>query len=136
MKLLEQAVGDTKLALTIDTSSKGLAMVLKDYQEVALHYLWRLDGGGASSRDVWMQVNEDLKGKKTISRASIINFLNSMVDESVLNYTEITGKGGHRRIYSANYNEAEFKEYVAKVVLRNLLRDFPEETKRVLQEVK
>lgn len=136
MALLNQAVGDKKLALTIDTSSEGLAMVLKDYQEVALQYLWRLDGDGASSRDVWMQVNEDLEGKRTISRASIINFLNSMVDEGVLNYTETTGKGGHRRIYSAKYNEAEFKEYVAKVVLNNLLRDFPEETRKALQAVK
>ena len=130
------SVGDKKLALTIDTSNEGLAMVLKDYQEVALYYLWRLDGEGASSRDVWMQVNEDLQGKRTISRASIINFLNSMVDEGVLNYTETTGKGGHRRIYSAKYNEAEFKEYVAKVVLNNLLRDFPEETRRALKAVK
>ena len=130
------SVGDKKLALTIDTSNEGLAMVLKDYQEVALYYLWRLDGDGASSRDVWMQVNEDLGGKRTISRASIINFLNSMVDEGVLNYTETTGKGGHRRIYSAKYNEAEFKEYVAKVVLSNLLRDFPEETRKALQAVK
>ncbi|OGD45566.1 hypothetical protein A3K69_08405 [Candidatus Bathyarchaeota archaeon RBG_16_57_9] len=111
-------------------------MVLKDYQEVALQYLWRLDGEGASSRDVWVQVNEDLKGQRTISRASIINFLNSMVDEGVLNYTETTGKGGHRRIYSAKYNEAEFKEYIAKVVVRNLLRDFPEETRKALQQVK
>ena len=111
-------------------------MLLKDYQKVALEYLWRLDGDGASSRDVWIQVNEDLKGKRTISRASIINFLNSMVDEGVLNYTEITGKGGHRRIYSARYNEVEFKEYVVKVVLNNLLRDFPIETKKVLQEIK
>lgn len=110
-------------------------MVLKDYQEVALKYLWRIDGKGASSRDVWMQVNEDLEGIKTISRASIINFLNSMVDEGVLNYTEITGKGGHRRIYSAKYDEAGFKEYIAKVVLKNLLQDFPEETKKVLSEV-
>jgi len=124
------------MTLTIDTANDGLAMVLKDYQEVALHYLWRIDGKGASSRDVWMQVNEDLAGKRTISRASIINFLNSMVDEGVLNYTETTGKGGHRRIYSAKYNEAEFKEYVAKVVLKNLLRDFPDETRKVLSEVK
>ena len=111
-------------------------MVLKDYQEVALHYLWRLDGEGASSRDVWMQVNKDLEGKKTISRASIINFLNAMVDEGVLNYIETTGKGGHRRIYSAKYSEAGFKEYVAKVVLDNLLRDFPDETRKVLSDVK
>jgi len=124
------------MTLTIDTSNTGLAMVLKDYQEVALQYLWRLDGEGASSRDVWMQVNEDLKGQRTISRASIINFLNSMVDEGVLNYTETTGKGGHRRIYSAKYNEAGFEEYIARVVVRNLLRDFPEETRKALQQVK
>jgi hypothetical protein len=124
------------MPITVDTSGEGLAMVLKDYQEVALRYLWRLDGEGASSRDVWMQVNEDLTGKRTISRASIINFLNSMVDESVLNYTEITGKGGHRRIYSAKYDEAGFKQYIAKVVLGNLLRDFPEETRKALQKVK
>src|SRR4030042_4749350 len=124
------------VTLTIDTSSEELAMVLKDYQEVALQYLWRLDGEGASSRDVWVQVNEDLKGQRTISRASIINFLNSMVDEGVLNYTETTGKGGHRRIYSAKYNEAEFKEKIAKVGVRNLLRDFPEETRKALQQVK
>jgi predicted transcriptional regulator len=124
------------MPLTVDTASEGLEMVLKDYQEAALRYLWRLDGGGASSRDVWVQVNEDLKGKRTISRASIINFLNSMVDEGVLNYTETTGKGGHRRIYSAKYDEAGFKEYIAKVVLGNLLRDFPEETRKALQKVK
>jgi hypothetical protein len=124
------------MPITVDTSSEGLAMVLKDYQEVALRYLWRLDGEGASSRDVWVQVNDDLTGKRTISRASIINFLNSMVDEGVLNYTEITGKGGHRRIYSAKYDEAGFKQYIAKVVLGNLLRDFPDETRKALQKVK
>lgn len=111
-------------------------MVLKDYQEVALKYIWRIDGRGASSRDVWTQVNKDLTGIRTISRASIINFLNSMVDEGVLNYNEITGKGGHRRIYSAKYNEAEFKQYVAKVVLKNLLRDFPDETRKVLSDLR
>ncbi|MBD3173073.1 hypothetical protein GF326_11435 [Candidatus Bathyarchaeota archaeon] len=111
-------------------------MILKDYQELALKYLWRLDGEGASSRDVWVQVNEDLGENDSISRASIINFLNSMVDEGVLNYTETTGKGGHRRIYTAKYDETEFKEYIAKVVLKNLLRDFPEETQKVITEVK
>ena len=124
------------MTLTIDTAGEGLAMVLKDYQEEALKYLWRLNGDGASSRDVWVQVNKDLEGRRTISRASIINFLNSMVDEGVLNYIEITGKGGHRRIYSAKYDEAEFKQFVAETVLKNLLRDFPDETTKALQSVK
>jgi predicted transcriptional regulator len=124
------------MTLTIDTAGEGLAMVLKDYQEEALKYLWRLNGDGASSRDVWVQVNKDLEGRRTISRASIINFLNSMVDEGVLNYIETTGKGGHRRIYSAKYDEAEFKQFVAETVLKNLLRDFPDETMKALQSVK
>ena len=122
------------MPITIETANIGLSMVLKDYQEKAMRYLWRLKGEGASSRDVWMQVNEDLE-LKTISRASIINFLNSMVDEGVLNYIEITGKGGHRRIYSAKYDEAGFKQFIAKTVVNNLIRDFPEETKKVLNNI-
>ena len=86
-----------------------------------------------------MQVNKVLKesdeNRESISRASIINFLNAMVDDGVLNYTEITGKGGHRRIYSAKYDEAEFKQFVAEVVLKNLLRDFPEETRQAMNQV-
>jgi len=119
--------------MKMNTSNEGLNAFLKEYQELALRYLWRLDGEGASSRDVWVQVNEDLKGQRTISRASIINFLNPMVDEGVLNYTETTGKGGHRRIYSAKLDEAGFKEYVATMFIGNLLRDFPEETRKALK---
>lgn len=107
-------------------------MVLKDYQEATMQYLWRLDGKGASSRDVWVNVNMDMQGKRTISRASIINFLNRMVDNEVLSYHEITGKGGHRRIYSTKYNPSEFSQWIASTVLKNLLRDFPDETKKAM----
>jgi len=122
------------MPLNIDTSEESLRMIIKDYQEAALRYIWRLGGEGASSRDVWVQVNEDLKGERTISRASIINFLNAMVDEGMLNYTETTGKGGHRRIYSMRYDEAGFKEHVARLVIGNLLRDFPEETRKAIKD--
>jgi len=121
------------MPLKIDTSEEGLRMILKDYQEAALRYIWRLGGEGASSRDVWVQVNEDLKGEGTISRASIINFLNVVVDEGVLNYAETTGKGGHRRIYSMKYDEAGFKEYVARKVMGKLLSFFPEETRKAIE---
>jgi hypothetical protein len=118
------------MPISFDAAKSGLGTFLKDYQELALMYLWRLDGEGASSHDVWVQVNKDLKGVGSISRASIINFLDAMVDDGVLSHTETTGKGGHRRIYSAKYDEAGFKEHIARVVVRNLLRDFPEETRR------
>jgi len=119
-----------------DTREDGLRTVVKDYQEAALRYIWRLDGGGASSRDVWVNVNKDLMGKRTISRASIINFLNSVVDEGALGYTEITGKGGHRRIYSARYDEAGFKEYVAKKVISKLLETWPEAALKAIEAIK
>ena len=120
------------MTLMIDTAGKGLAMILKDYQEEALRFIWENKGDGASSRDVWNYANKALK-TKTISRASIINFLNAMVDEGVLVYIEITGKGGHRRIYSTKLNEAEFKKHIVETVLKNLMRDFSSETKEVLR---
>ncbi len=123
------------MTLTIDTARKGLAMVLKDYQEDALKYIWDKKSEGASSRDVWVQVNKTLKAR-SISRASIINFLNAMVDEGVLNYTEITGKGGHRRISSTKLDEAQFKQYVAETVLKNFMRDFQAETEEALKKIK
>jgi len=122
------------MPLKIDTAEEGLRMIIKDYQETALRYIWRLGGEGASSHDVWVQVNEDLKGERTISRASIINFLNAMVDDGMLNYTETTGKGGHRRIYSMRYDEAGFKQYVARQVIGKLLSYFPEETRKAIKE--
>ena len=120
------------MGIKLDSSSRGLGMILKDYQEEALRYLWKV-GEGSSSRYVWTNVNEGLAGRRTISRASVINFLNEMVEEGVLSYPETTGKVGHKRIYSTVLNEADFKEYVAKTVLGNLARDFPEATRQVIR---
>ena len=94
--------------MQIDTTAEGLAVVFKEYQELAMRYLWRLDGVGANSRDVWEQVNDDLMGVSSISRASIINFLNRMVDEGILTFTERTGKGGHQRVYHQGLTMTEF----------------------------
>ena len=120
------------MGIVFDTREDGFRTVVKDYQEMALRFLWESGERGVSSREVWLHVNKEFGGSGSISRASLINFLNAMVDEGVLGYTEITGKGGHRRIYSTKLNEAEFKKYVATTVLKNLLRDFPSETKQVL----
>ena len=121
------------MTLTFDPAGKGLEKVLRDYQIEALKCVWAKGEAGASSRETYLKVNEALTGK-TISRASIINFLNAMVEDSVLNYHEITGKGGYRRIYSPKMDEKAFKKYIAKTVIESLLRDFPEETREVIQE--
>ena len=122
--------------VVFDTRENEFRTILKDWQEAALRYLWRLDGEGARSRDVYVNVNKDLMGIRTISRASIINYLNEMVDEGVLDFIEITGKGGHLRIYSAKYDEAGFKEYVAEKIISKLLETWPEASLKVMDKIK
>jgi predicted transcriptional regulator len=111
-----------------------LSKVLRDYQQEALRFIWKSEGKGLTSRMVHSNVKERLDGGKSISRASIINFLNAMVDEGVLDYVEETAKGGHRRVYSVKLDEAGFKRELANSFVSSLMRDFPEETKKVIQE--
>ena len=119
------------MPLSLDSGKEGLAMFFKDYQVESLRYLWRIPPEGANSRAVWFNVNESLQG--SISRASIINFLNDMVDESLLTYTETTGKGGHHRIYTIKYDETEFKQHIAGLIIGKLLKECPQETRKALQ---
>jgi len=115
-----------------DTAESGLRAVLKDYQELALRAIWATPEG-LGSKAVWDRVNAELK-PNTISRASVINFLESMRKMGVLKGEEKTGKGGHRWIYSPAMNEAEFKEFIVKMLLESLMRDFPEETRTAISE--
>ena len=107
------------MKVTIDLAQDpNFGLVLKGYQEVAMKHLWE-SKTGQSSRDVWVAVNDRLgveaSSRNAISRASIINFLNAMCGEGILDYTEKTGKGGHRRIYSAALDQGEFWRLIAKV---------------------
>jgi len=91
-----------------DTAETGLRAVLKDYQELALRAIWATPEG-LGSKAVWDRVNAELK-PNTISRASIINFLEAMREAGVLKGVERTGKGGYHWVYSPAMNEAEFKQ--------------------------
>jgi hypothetical protein len=115
-----------------DTAEHGLRAVLKDYQELALRAIWATPEG-LGSKAVWDRVNAELK-PNTISRASIINFLESMREAGVLKGDERTGKGGHHWIYSPAMNEAEFKQHIARTILESLMRDFPEETAEAVKK--
>jgi len=121
------------VTFTFNIGKEGLRKVLRDYEEEALRYIWSLEGGGTGSREVWTHVNWALEGR-TISRASIISFLNHMAEKGVLDYTEVTGKGGRRRIYTARLDEDGFRKAVVRAVLDSLLRDFPRETMETILE--
>jgi len=122
-----------KNRIEYDASEKGLRTVLKDYQELALRAIWA-NPEGLGSKAVMDWVNAELK-PNTISRASIINFLEAMREAGVLKGVEKTGKGGYHWIYSPAMNEAEFTQFIAETILGNLMRDFPEETTEVLKTI-
>jgi len=56
-----------------------------------------------------------------------------MSGEGVLDYGEVTGKGGRRRIYTARLDEGSFRKAVVRAVMDSLLRDFPRETMTILE---
>ena len=123
------------MTLTFYPAEEGLGKVLKDYQIEALKLVWENGEVGVNSREAWQRANKALKGIRTISRASIINFLNAMVDEGVLNYKEETCQGGSRRRYYPKLDERGFKKHIAKMVITSLFKDFPEETNEIIKEL-
>jgi hypothetical protein len=103
--------------LVMDLSKTGLDMFFKPYQITALNILWR-SSEPLSSRQVWKQANTEMT--ETISRASIINFLNASVDFGLLTFDEVTGKGGYHRIYSPKLSKFEAKAHITKIVNEHL----------------
>ena len=113
------------MSLTIKVKEKGLKKLFKDYETSALTYLWNKNTN-TSSREVWQKVNENPDIK--VSGASIINFLNEMVDESLLLYEDTTGKGGVRRLYRPKYTREKTLEKIISNAIESLLLDFKTET--------
>ena len=103
--------------LKMDLNQSGLNMFFKDYQYEALNVLWNSDTG-LLSRSVWEQVNANMT--ESISRASIINYLNYMLDIGILKGVDETGKGGHRTRYSPAMTESELKKHLSEIVEKKL----------------
>jgi len=119
----------------IRSREKGLDKTLKKYEKVALRYVWSMSEEGVGSAKTWENTNERLKHGETLSRASMIFFLNRMVDQRVLSYRTATGKGGHHRVYYSMMDEKTYKKHILKTIVDSLMRDIPNETKKALEEL-
>jgi len=114
-----------------DPSQSGQRKTLKEWEELALRYLWSVGEEGDGSGSIWRNVNEQLKSG-SISRTSVNFFMNRLVDQDILGYREKTGKSGHHRIYYLLMDEKGYVKYLLKTMIESMMRDFPEETKEVL----
>ena len=106
--------------LRFDLAQQGLHSILKPYQAEVMRFLWQTQKP-QDSRAVYQHIQgAGVPGAK--SRASIINFLNHMVEEGFLDYEEKSTKGGYKRIYRLNVeDEAEFRNKVAMIFYSRLL---------------
>ena len=117
------------MGFVFDTSEHGLRTIMKGYQAICMRFLWEKGEKGVSTSEAWLHVNKILiEEEKTISRTSIIYFLNNMSEKGFLRYIRKSGKGGYHRVYTPILYEAEFKEHIAKQIIEKLLEEFEEET--------
>jgi predicted transcriptional regulator len=118
-------------SIVFDTSKTGFHTVLIDWQIKVMQIVWH-NPDGLNSRMVWEKENQVLEDE-TISRASVIYFLEDMREMGVLKGEEKTGKGGYHWIYYPAMNEAGFKKFIVETLIEKLMSEFPEETSIVIK---
>ena len=84
-----------------------------------MEYIWEIneeERTGLISRDAHQYLHDTGDDELKMSRASVIFFLDDMVEEGVLEYETETGKGGHHRVYFPAMKTKQFKSYVTKTI--------------------
>ena len=113
--------------MIFDTSKKGLQTLFKPYEVALLEHIWEssIEEIGIMSGQAYqfLQQTDDVDLVK--SRASVILFLNKMVEEGLLSYEEESGKGGYHKIYYPKMNKEQFAQHVVKMITRKLGEVFP-----------
>ena len=108
--------GRLVLYLKMDLDKTGLDSVFKPYEIKSLQIIETL--GEASSNQIW------IPQKTEKSRASVINFCTAMAERGYLKVKYITGKGGHRGIYSiADGSLKKLQKRIGKDVVDHARRE-------------
>ena len=117
--------------MKLNIKNNGLEALFKPWQVPLIHELFKR--GSMNSGKAWtflVEQNVMAKSKpRPISRASVINFLNDMVDNDLLDFSLKTGKGGHHRVYKMIFTREEFAHEIIEKFIRKIIEVFPEESK-------
>ena len=116
--------------LRMDTSKDGLSMFFNKWQVSVINLIWDKYPEGSDIKSIWDEVNRGLIRK--ISRSSVTKFVNKLVDSGLFRFEEEVDRGGARRIYYSVYSETTFKKLLIRFLVSKLLREFPEETRIVI----
>lgn len=121
-----------KRMLVLDTTKCGLGAVWRGWETGALDALMSSEEKG--SRLVWENVRAM---GYDISRASVIIFLNKLVDAGFADYREESCKGGSRRVYSLTVDRqwSSINDLVVDRFLFKLWELFPD-NERIMRVIK
>lgn len=111
--------------MKLDTSQPGLQALYRPHEAEILKHLWEVAKTKGTAKNtryayLWQVANLPKLGLNYKSRATVINFMNQLVDEGVLNFREDTGKGGYHRLYWIRRTPANFEKYVRKTIAAKL----------------
>jgi hypothetical protein len=109
--------------MKFDTSNEGLNTLFKPYQASLLEHIWELNNPsrtGITSGQAHGFIQGTGEKELMKSRASVINFLNNMVDAGVLTFNEESGKGGYHRVYYPSMDRDQFAKYVTEAITDKL----------------
>ena len=110
--------------MIFDLGKDGLQTLFKPYKVLLIEHIWELNRKGRVGINSG-QAHRFLQGTpEKMSRASVIFFLNDMVDEGILEYEERSGKGGYHRVYYPKMDREEFEVYVTELIKEKLKEVF------------
>lgn len=100
------------MKVKINLENDGMAMFYRPYEVIGWDVVWN-SPGPIGSGAVWKGINQVLwRSEDSISRASVIFFLNRQVDLGFMGWKDGTGKGGHHRLY---YPKVGMKDLVLAI---------------------
>jgi len=112
--------------MRFDLEKEGLETVLRPWQVELMRWIWSVHRE-VDSRAAYIHI----QGSETpMSRASSINFLNTMAEEGFLIYREVTTKGGWKRVYrpsSIALDEETFSRTIAERIIDKARRELLED---------
>ena len=123
--------------MKLDTAKTGINRVWKNYEAEAISFLIDRGEEGSGSSDVFAHCLFKLSEiGESISRASVIFFLNRLVEDGLATFVERSGKGGFHRVYSLVERTLKaFNDAVIDKFLYALWETFPD-SERIAEAIK
>ena len=106
----------------IDTAQTGIPSIFREYEWIAIGHIYK-KRTGITSKSTFDYVNRF----KKISRASIIIFLNRLVNSRVIDNGEESGKGGFHAVHKVLVEREDLPRLITLDTLKTLRSVFPED---------